>query len=187
MSEQTPALRGKEIVVGVTGSIAAYKACDLVSQLVKLEANVHVVMTDAAQKFVQPLTLATLSRNPVARNLWEEGDNWHPGHIELADRADLLLIAPATANTIAKFSLGLADDLLSSLYLAYQKKVLIAPAMNGKMLSHPATTEHTKILQARGHSFIPTKEGMLACGYEGEGKLADVSVIIEYVLQVLRR
>lgn len=185
MLDSSISLNGKEIVLGVTGSIAAYKACDLTSSLVKLGANVHVVMTNSAKEFVQPLTFATLSRNPVSNNLWEEGEDWHPGHIELADRADLLLIAPATANTIAKLSLGLADDLLTSLYLAFQKQVVIAPAMNGKMLHHVATESHLKTLAERGHHIVPTKEGMLACGYEGEGKLADVENIIKLVVEKL--
>jgi phosphopantothenoylcysteine decarboxylase len=178
-------LKDKVVVLGVCGSIAAYKAADITSQLVKWGAQVHVVMTKAATQIVTPLTLQTLSRHPVSHDLWKEAASWEPGHISLADRADLLLVAPATANTIANFAHGLAPDLLSSLYLATLAPILIAPAMNGKMLLHPATQANMNTLRLRGNRFVETQEGMLACGYEGQGKLAKVERICEEVLRVL--
>lgn len=181
----SPHLTGKKIVLGITGSIAAYKAADLTSQLRKGGAEVFPVMTDGAQKFVTPLTLQTLARQPVATDLWSEGNGWQPGHIELADKADLLVIAPATANAIAQFAHGLAPDFLSSLYLVCRAPVLIAPAMNGKMWTHPATEANTVTLKARGVHFIGPEEGMLACGYEGVGRLWPVEGIIERIVEIL--
>ncbi|MBC2593553.1 phosphopantothenoylcysteine decarboxylase [Ruficoccus amylovorans] len=180
-------LVGKTIILGVTGSIAAYKAADLASQLTRMGAEVHCVMTHSAAKIVGPITLQTLSRNPVGVDLWREGEGWQPGHIELADKADLLLVAPATANTIACFAQGLAPDLLCSIYLATLAPVMIAPAMNGKMFRHPATQSNIKLLRERGATFIePQAGGMLACGYEGEGKLAPVEQIIARVVAFFR-
>lgn len=178
-------LNGKKVVLGVTGSIAAYKAADLASQLRKQGAEVYPVMTVGAQKFITPLTLETLARNPVAENLWTETNGWQPGHIELADKADILLVAPATADVIAQFAHGLAPDFLSSLYLVARCPVLIAPAMNGKMWSHPATVENVAKLKARGVHFIGPEEGMLACGYEGLGRLWPVEGILEKVQTIL--
>jgi phosphopantothenoylcysteine synthetase/decarboxylase len=175
-------LAGKTVLLGVTGSIAAYKAADIVSQLGKLGANVDCVMTRSATEFITARTLQVLSRRPVGVDLWEEGEGWQPGHIEVADRANLFLVAPATANALAQFAGGLAPDLLSSIYLATPAPVMIAPAMNGKMLAHPATQENLRILQARGVHFIDPDQGMLACGYDGRGKLASVEVIINRVL-----
>ena len=174
-------LEGKNILLGITGSIAAYKAADIVSQLVKWNADVNVVMTASATRFITPLTLQTLSRNPVSTSLWDEENDWQPGHVELADNCDLFLVAPATANTISAFAHGSASDLLSSIYLVNQSPVMIAPAMNGKMWDHPATKENCDILHKRGHQFIAPIEGMLACGYEGCGKLAAVETILDAV------
>ena len=179
-------LQGRTIMLGVTGSIAAYKSADLTNQLVKLGADVHVVMTRGATEFVAPLTLQTLSRNPVGVDLWEEGKGWQPGHIELADAADLLLVAPATANIIACFAHGLAPDLLTSIYLATRGAVVIAPAMNGKMLEHPATRENLRILRERGDTVLDTDQGLLACGYEGKGKLSSVEDLVEAIVKVLQ-
>ena len=179
-------LEGKTIVLGVTGSIAAYKAADIASALVKREATVHVVMTEAATRFISPMTLRTLSRNPVAVNLWEEEEGWHPGHIDLADRADLLLVAPATANCLARFAHGFADDLLSCIYLATRAPVILAPAMNSKMLAHAATQANLQVLLDRGHGVVDPASGMLACGYEGKGKLALVEDVIAAAERVLR-
>jgi phosphopantothenoylcysteine decarboxylase/phosphopantothenoylcysteine decarboxylase/phosphopantothenate--cysteine ligase len=178
-------MKNKTIVLGVTGSIAAYKAADLTSQLVQAGATVRVVMTEAATRIVAPITLQTLSRNPVAVDIWEEEKGWQPGHIELADSADLLAVVPATANTIASFAHGLAPNLLCNIYLATQAPVLVAPAMNGKMLAHPATQENLKILEARGHRVLETAEGMLACGYEGKGKLAPVDSVFRQISKLL--
>lgn len=174
-------LAGKNIVLGVTGSIAAYKAADIVSLLVKHRAEVHVVMTASATRFITPLTLRTLSRHPVAAGLWDDEKDWEPGHIDLADHADLLLVAPATAQTIARFAHGLADDLLSSIYLATPAPTMLAPAMNGKMLAHAATQANLATLRSRGHRIIEPAEGLLACGYEGKGKLALVEDVLAAV------
>ena len=185
----TPALpsQSKTILLGVTGSIAAYKAAEIVSLLRKAGHEIHVVMTRSAAEFITPLTLATLSRHPVlGGNLSEEkGETWKPGHIELADRADLLLIAPATANTIARLSYGFADDALAAVALATRAPVLVAPAMNGKMWEHPATQENVQRLRARGVGFVGPAEGLLACGYEGTGRLAEPVEIVERTLQLL--
>lgn len=176
-------LSGKCIVLGVTGSIAAYKAADICSLLVKRNAEVHVVMTREAKEFITPMTLQTLSRHPVASDLWSEHTEFRCGHIDLADRADLLLVAPATAHTLACFAHGLAPDLLTSIYLATRAPVLLAPAMNGKMLEHPATQANLAILaQRERHALIEPATGMLACGYEGKGKLAPVETIEQAVL-----
>lgn len=171
-------LAGKVVVLGVSGSIAAYKAADLTSELRKAGAEVFVAMTESATRFITPLTLGTVSRNPVAVSLWEDGHGWQPGHIELADQADLFLVAPATANQLANFAQGQCPDLLASIYLATQAPVMIAPAMNGKMYQHPATQRNLKILRDRGVQFTDPVVGELACGYKGMGKLAPVGEII---------
>jgi phosphopantothenoylcysteine synthetase/decarboxylase len=166
------------IVVGVTGSIAAYKAADLVSKLIKREFEVHVAMTHGAQEFVAPLTFQTLSRNPVMTSVFDDKSEWKPGHIDLADRADLLLVAPATANIIAELAHGLAGNPIGEIALATLAPVLIAPAMNGKMWLHAATQDNVKLLRARGVEFIGPEEGLLACGYEGLGRLWNVDDIV---------
>ncbi|WP_338045135.1 flavoprotein [Oceanipulchritudo coccoides] len=180
-------MKDKCIVLGVTGSIAAYKAADLTSLLVQAGAQVRVVMTEAATRIIAPITLQTLSRNPVAVDLWAEEKGWQPGHIDLADSADLLAVVPATAHTIASFSNGLAPNLLCNIYLATRAPVLIAPAMNGKMLTHPATQHNLEVLEKRGHSVMETAEGMLACGYEGQGKLAPVESIFKRIENILSK
>lgn len=186
MSEEQAELKDRTIILGVTGSIAAYKAADITSQLTKLGAKVFPVLTENATRFVQPLTLQTLARNPAASDLWEEESGWQPGHIELADQADLLLVAPATANCIGLFAQGLAPDLLTSIHLATPAPVMLAPAMNGKMLAHPATQANLKLLRERGYHFIAPESGMLACGYAGEGKLAAVDTIVNTVVDFFR-
>ena len=178
-------LTGRTIVLGVSGSIAAYKAADLTSELRRLGGEVFVVMTRAACEFIAPLTLQTLSRNPVVNDLWKEGEGWQPGHIDLADKADLLLVAPATANVVAQFAHGLTPDALSSIHLATRAKVVLAPAMNGKMYDHPATQENLLALGERGVLFVDPEEGELACGYEGVGRLATIEKIVEKVLEAL--
>lgn len=176
------------IVLGISGSIAAYKAAEIASQLVKLGHQVHVVMTHSATEFIAPLTLQTLTRNPVLVTLEDEKQSWKPGHIELADQADLLLVAPATANVIAGFANGLAPDPLASVYLALPRTtpVLIAPAMNGKMWDHPATRRNVGQLTADGCHFVGPAEGSLACGYEGIGRLAPVEEILEAVASLTK-
>jgi phosphopantothenoylcysteine synthetase/decarboxylase len=178
----------KKIVLGVTGSIAAYKAVDLASLLTKHGCEVRVVMTADALRFVTPLPFKTLSRHPVVTDLYDEEEGWKPTHIELADTADLLLVAPATANTIAKLALGLADDALSCIALALnpKAKIAIAPAMNGKMWLHPATQQNVATLKARKAEFIGPAQGLLSCGYEGIGRLWPVASIATRVAQMLK-
>jgi phosphopantothenoylcysteine synthetase/decarboxylase len=174
------------IILGVTGSIAAYKAADITGRLREGGHEVFVVMTKAAREFVTPLTLATLSRNPVLTDLSEEQEGgWKPGHIDLADRAQLLLVAPASADAIAKLANGFADDALGAVALATRAPLLIAPAMNGKMWEHPATRHNTAMLVARGATFCGPVEGMLACGYEGTGRLAPVDEIVSAATAIL--
>lgn len=182
MSEEST---GKNIVLGVSGSIAAYKAADLVSRLTRNGHEVHVVMTRDAAEFITPLTLQVLSRQPVTTSLYDEKESWHPGHIELADNANLLVVAPATANVIAKFANGLADDALGAIHLATRAQVLMAPAMNGKMWEHPATQTNVATLKNRGVDFIGPEDGLLACGYEGVGRLWPVEGIEEKIESIL--
>jgi phosphopantothenoylcysteine synthetase/decarboxylase len=176
----------KKIILGVTGSIAAHKAADLASQLTKAQCDVRVVMTADAQRFITPLPFKTLTRNPVVTDLYDEDEGWKPTHIELADAAGLLLIAPATANVIAKLAHGLADDALSCIALALnpQAPILIAPAMNGKMWLHAATQANVQTLKQRGVHFIGPDEGMLSCGYEGVGRLWPVEKIVARALEL---
>jgi phosphopantothenoylcysteine decarboxylase len=169
--------RVKSVVLGVTGSIAAYKSAELASLLVKQGHQVFVVMTHDATEFITPLTLQTLSKNPVTTSFFDEKENWRPGHIELADRANLLLIAPATANIIAELAHGLASHPLAAIALATRAPILLAPAMNGKMWEHKATKANVEQLKSRGVEFIGPEEGMLACGYEGLGRLWNVNDI----------
>jgi phosphopantothenoylcysteine synthetase/decarboxylase len=178
----------KKIILGVTGSIAAHKAADLVSLLTKAKCDVRVVMTADAQHFITPLPFKTLTRNPVVTNLHDEEEGWKPTHIELADAADLLVIAPATANLIAKLAYGIADDALSCIALALnaKAKILIAPAMNGKMWLHEATQENVATLKKRGAEFIGPDAGMLSCGYEGIGRLWPVEAIAACAIKLLR-
>lgn len=175
------------VVLGVTGSIAAPRAADLASQLVKAGHTVRVVLTADAQRFITPLPFKTLSRSPVITDLYDEEEGWQPAHIRLADEADLLLVAPATANCLAKLALGLADDALSCIALALNPaaKLAFAPAMNGKMWLHPATQQHVATLKARGAEFLGPDEGLLACGYEGLGRLLPVDQITARVNALL--
>src|SRR5579864_5774506 len=177
----------KNIVLGVTGSIAAYKAADLTSQLTKLGCDVHVVLTADALRFITPLPFKTLSRHPVVTDLYDEDEGWKPTHIELADTADILVIAPATANVIARMAHGLADDALTCVALALnpKAKILVAPAMNGKMWLHPATQQNVKTLSARGVEFIGPEEGMLSCGYEGIGRFWPVDQVAGRAMELL--
>jgi len=174
------------ILLGITGSIAAYRAADLASQLVKAGHEVHVVMTRTATEFITPLTLQVLTRQPVLVSLEDEKQSWKPGHIELADQADLFLVAPASADALGNFANGLAPDPLSSCYLALPRStpVLIAPAMNGKMWQHPATQRNVARLTEDGAHFVGPDSGDLACGYQGIGRMATVEEILEAVAAV---
>jgi phosphopantothenoylcysteine decarboxylase / phosphopantothenate---cysteine ligase len=178
-------LQGKEIVLGVTGGIAAYKAVELLRLLTKAGANVHVIMTNAATEFVTPLTFQTLSMNPVATSLFNLISEREIGHITLADRADLVVIAPATANLVGKLANGIADDLLTTTVMATKAPVLVAPAMNVNMYQNPAYKENEERLKARGVLFVEPATGLLACGWEGEGKLQEPAVIFEEALRAL--
>ena len=171
----------KTVVLGVTGSIAAYKAADLTSQLVKNGLDVVVIMTASAQKLVCPQTFLTLSRNPVITDLWSMPD-WQPGHIELSSRAGILAIVPCTANLIAKLANGIADDALSTYALSHSGSILIAPAMNPKMWKHPAVRQNVKTLKDRGVEFIGPASGRVACGDDGEGRMEEVAVILQKIL-----
>ena len=175
------------IILGITGSIAAYKAADIVSALVKCGHEVHCVCTAKALEFVTALTLHTISRNPVFSSFEDEKGEWVPPHIQLAQKADLLVVAPATANTMASFAHGTAPDMLSSLYLACKAPVLICPAMNVNMWEHPATRQNSEILKRRSghHLFGPADSGILACGAAGAGKLMPVELIVEKTLSLL--
>ena len=177
----------KNVVLGVTGSIAVHKAVDLTSLLVKQGFNVHVVLTADALQFSTALPFQTLSRNPVVTGLYD-AEGWKPMHITLADEADLLLVAPATANKLAKLALGIADDALTCMALALNPgaKVLLAPAMNGKMWLHPATQQNVETLRRRGAEFIGPSEGMLSCGYEGVGRLWDVEQIARRATELVK-
>lgn len=175
------------ILLGVTGSIAAYKAADIASLLAKAGHEVTCVLTNEALEFVTPLTLQTLSRRPVITDLFAEKEGWQPGHIQLADGADLLLIAPATANILAAMANGFANDALTAIALATRAPILIAPAMNGKMWEHPATQKNAETLRGWGAQFIEPAEGLLACGYEGVGRLAPIEDIVAAAEEVLQR
>jgi phosphopantothenoylcysteine synthetase/decarboxylase len=175
------------VVLGVTGSIAAFKAVELLRLMQKKGWDVSVVMTDGATRFVTPLTFQTLSRNTVGLGLFDETDGWHPEHIAYADRADVLVIAPCTANVMAKLAQGLADDLLTCTALATRAPLVIAPAMNDNMWAHPATRANRELLQSRGVTFVEVGSGELACGREGEGRLADLQKILSDVELVLTR
>lgn len=175
------------VILGVTGSIAAYKAADIASNMVKCGHEVHCVCTVKALEFITPLTLHTISRNPVFSSFEDEKEDWIPPHIHLAQRADILLVAPATANTIANFAHGQAPDVLSSLYLACSAPVLICPAMNCHMWEHAATQQNITILKNRKghHIFGPSESGILACGAKGAGKLMPVEQIVQKALSIL--
>lgn len=186
MSAPTTGFRGN-VVLGVTGSIAAHRAIEVASQLVKAGCTVRVVMTSDAQRFVTALPFKTLSRGPVITDLYDEEEGWKPSHIRVADEAELMLVAPATANTLAKLAQGLADDALGCVALALNPGVplLVAPAMNGKMWMHPATQHNVGILKARGVEFLGPDSGMLSCGYEGLGRMLPVEMVVARVLEIL--
>ena len=181
MTVENLTLKGRTILLGITGSIAAYKSADLCSRLTEAGASVYPILTQSACRFIQPLTLQIIAKNPALTDLWDESEHNHPKHIELADSADLLLVAPASAQCIALFAQGLAPDLLSTVHLATKAPILIAPAMNGKMYEHPATQANLATLKERNYHFVDPVEGLLACGYEGIGKLAPVERILSQV------
>lgn len=178
-------LKNKTVVIGVSGGIAAYKACDIVSKLKKLNANVHVIMTKNAKEFVTPLTFQSLSQNYVVSDMFEEPKTWDVEHISLAKKADVFLIAPATANVIGKIANGICDDMLTTTVMATTGKVLIAPAMNTNMYKNHILQRNIKTLKALDYNFVNPESGRLACGDVGEGKLASPEVIVDAVVDLL--
>ncbi|MGB3077267.1 MAG: bifunctional phosphopantothenoylcysteine decarboxylase/phosphopantothenate--cysteine ligase CoaBC, partial [Chitinophagales bacterium] len=174
-------ISGKKILMGVTGSIAAYKSALLIRQLIKEGAEVKVVMTREASNFIAPLTLSTLSKNKVDIDLIEDKAMLWNNHVELGLWADILLVAPATANTIAKFSNGLCDNLLTAVYLSARCPVVIAPAMDEDMWMHPATQNNIARLSSFGHVLIPVDSGELASGLMGPGRMAEPTAIVNYL------
>ena len=178
MKTKRSPLAGRKIALGVTGSIAAYKACELVRLYVKAGAEVAVVMTKGAQQFVTPLTFRTLSRRSVTTDLFENPATWVPGHISTADWCDALVVAPCTANVAAKMAHGIADDSLSALALACRRPKLVAPAMNEGMLDNPATRENLATLRRRGIAVMDCGEGELACGTEGRGRMPEPAEVL---------
>lgn len=174
-------LKGKKIVLGVTGGIAVYKAVDLVSRLRKQGAEVRVIMTDHAQQFVTPLTFKEISGNKVATSMWESNQEFNVEHIALANWADVFLVAPATANILAKMACGIADDLLSTTLLAAQAPIIVCPAMNTGMFENPVTQENIQKLSNLGITVMPPAVGVLACGTSGAGRLPEPQQIVEFV------
>ena len=179
-------LKGKTVLLGVTGSIAAYKAADLASRLMKQHAQVHVIMTENAAKFISPITFETLTNRKCITDTFDRNyPSDHPvevEHIALAKKADLVIVAPATANIIAKMAYGIADDMLSTTLLACTCPVLVSPAMNTKMYEHPATQANLAVLRQRGVKIIEPSSGLLACGDEGKGKLPEPAVLVDHIL-----
>jgi phosphopantothenoylcysteine decarboxylase / phosphopantothenate---cysteine ligase len=175
------------VVLGVTGCIGAYKAAEVLRELQKRDVDVRVVMTESATRFVAPMTMEALSRHPVFLDQHALGPESDIRHVALADDADLLLVAPATANILGKFSRGIADDALSTLYTATTAPVLVAPAMNVNMFQHPAVVENMEVLRRRGVGFVEPGTGYLACGWLGKGRLAEVGEIVDAAMAVLAR
>ena len=178
-------LKGKTVILGVTGSIAAYKAADLASRLVKQHAEVQVIMTGNAAYFIHPITFETLTGRKCLTDTFDRNFEFEVEHISLAKKADLMVIAPATANVIAKFACGIADDMLTTTFLACTCPVLIAPAMNTRMYENAATQDNIRTLKSRGIQFIEPAFGHLACGDEGKGKLEDPAVIADRILRAI--
>lgn len=174
-------IKNKRILLGVTGGIAAYKACDLTSKLTQRGADVRVIMTESATKFVSPLTFQALSRNPVYIDTFDEKDPKKIAHIDLADWAEIALVAPATANIIGKMANGIADDMLTTTLLATRAEIYIAPAMNVHMYANPAVVRNMKKLEHWGNHFIEPGAGYLACGYVGKGRLEEPETIIQTI------
>ena len=178
--------KDRTIILGVTGGIAIHKSLDVASQLVKSGASVHVVMTENATRLIQPLQFQVISRNPVLLDIFDAGTDWKPPHIDLADRADLLMIVPATANILGKLANGIADDPLSTVAVSVHCPVLVAPAMNGHMYHNPFVQRNINTLKTHGFHFIEPASGDLACGYEGVGRLNTVEAILEGVSGILK-
>ncbi|HHT9159535.1 MAG: hypothetical protein A3G70_06485 [Planctomycetes bacterium RIFCSPLOWO2_12_FULL_39_13] len=177
----------KNIVLGVTGSIAAYKAVEVVSSLVKQGNHVTVIMTSCAQRFVTPVTFQTISKNKVITDLFVDNENYDPEHVALAEQADLIVIAPATANFIGKIASGIADDALTCTVMAAQSKVIIAPAMNDSMYLNPIVQDNLKKLMKLGYKIIEPEKGRLCTGRVGIGRLASVKKIVDVINKEVKR
>lgn len=178
-------LKGKFVVLGVTGSIAAYKAVELVRLLKKAGCEVQVIMTKSGCEFVKPLTFQVVSQNPVIIDMFKEPSRWEVEHVALADKADVFLVAPATANIIAKMAAGIADDMLTSTLLATKAKIIVVPAMNVNMYENPITQRNIAALKALGITVLDPEEGDLACGYSGKGRFPEPTDIVEHIKVIL--
>lgn len=176
-------LKGKTVVLGVTGSIAAYKIANLASSLVKLHADVHVIMTKNATNFINPITFETLTKNKCMTDTFDRNFMYNVAHVFIADKADVMLVAPASANIIAKMAHGIADDMLSTTYLAMKCPVIVSPAMNVNMFTNPVVQRNIKTLEEFGVTVIPPDNGYLACGYTGAGKMPSELVLLDYILR----
>jgi phosphopantothenoylcysteine decarboxylase/phosphopantothenate--cysteine ligase len=177
----------KEVIIGVTGSVAAYKACDVIRRLRNAGCNTTVVMTKEAAEFVTPLLMQQMSCNRVYADMFNAPDVWDPLHISLAQKADLVVIAPATANIIAKLASGICDDIVTCLVISTKAPVLIAPAMNENMYNHKATQDNIKRLKSFGYKFVGPRKGRLACGMTGTGHIADTDEIVKTAEKLLRQ
>lgn len=178
-------LKGKTVVLGVTGSIAAYKIANLASSLVKLHADVHVIMTKNATNFINPIAFETLTKNKCMVDTFDRNFQYHVSHVSIADQADVMLVAPASANIIAKMAHGIADDMLSTTYLAMHCPVIVSPAMNVNMYTNPVVQDNTEKIKKYGVTVIPPDDGYLACGYTGTGKMPSEEVLKEYILRAI--
>ena len=176
-------LKGKTVVLGVTGSIAAYKIANLASSLVKLHADVHVILTKNATNFINPITFETLTKNKCMTDTFDRNFMYNVAHVSIADKADVMLVAPASANIIAKMAHGIADDMLSTTYLAMKCPVIVSPAMNVNMFTNPVVQRNIKTLEEFGVTVIPPDNGYLACGYTGAGKMPSELVLLDYILR----
>jgi phosphopantothenoylcysteine synthetase/decarboxylase len=174
-------LENKSVVIGVCGSIAAYKSCDIIRGLIRLGANVESILTNGGAKFITSLTLQVLSKNKVYSGMFDIPDSYEINHISLAKKADIIVVAPATADVIASLACGKADDLLTCTILASKVKILICPAMNYSMLNHKATQNNIEVLKGYGYKFAIPDKGELACGDCGDGRLASVKTILSIV------
>ncbi len=184
-SPQRNDLDGREVVVGVCGGIAAYKAAAIVSALVQRGCGVTIAMTEAARHFITPLTFEALSGRRAHLNLWDVADDYDPQHLRLTERADLMLVAPATANILAKMALGIADDLLSTMLLAAPGPILLAPAMNSRMWDNPAVQRNIKLLREAKCHFVGPDSGWMACRTVGVGRMADPSEIVSRAVELM--
>jgi phosphopantothenoylcysteine synthetase/decarboxylase len=177
-------LENKNIILGVCGGIAAYKSCEIVRQLVEFKANVECILTENGSKFITPVTLQTLSKNKVHRDMFDIPEEWAINHISLARKADIIVVVPATADIIAKFASGRANDFLTCTVLASKAHILVCPTMNSNMFNHKATQNNIEILKSYGYKFIMPEKGKLACGEFGDGRLAHVDIIVSTIKEI---